>query len=56
MELFGERHLETMELCMATFLHEYNDVWSDLFGKLEQWIQANDEGLEATKNDPLPAQ
>lgn len=51
MELYGDRHLSSMELCMGTFHHEYNDVWSALMGKLEGWIEANDVELEATKND-----
>lgn len=53
MELYGDRHLSSMELCMETFHHEYNDVWGELIEKLENWIEANDAALEATKNDPL---
>lgn len=56
MELYGDRHLDSMDLCMGTFHHEYNDVWGDLIVKLENWIEANDAELEATKNDPLPAE
>lgn len=48
-ELYGERHLRSVEKCMETFLHEYNDVWSNRMDKLETWIAANDEQLEATK-------
>ena len=51
-ELYGERHLELMELCMETFHHEYNDVWTDLIEKLECWIDANSTELEATKDFP----
>lgn len=54
MELYGERHLEAMELCMKTFHIEYDDVWVDLIEKLENWVEANDAELEATKNDPPP--
>jgi hypothetical protein len=55
MELFGDQHLNSMELCMTTFHYEYNDVWADLIVKLENWIEANDAKLEATKGDaPLP--
>lgn len=54
MELYGEQHLNSMELCMMTFHHEYNDAWADLIEKLESWIVANDTMLEATKNVPLP--
>jgi hypothetical protein len=52
MELYGDRHLRAMELCMETFHHEYNDVWVGLMEKLERWIEMNDAELEATKNDP----
>jgi len=52
-ELYGDRHLGSMELCMGTFHHEYNDVWPARMEKLEGWIEANDVELEATKNDPL---
>ncbi|MBA9031083.1 hypothetical protein [Rhizobium leguminosarum] len=55
MELYGDRHLGSMELCMSTFHHEYNDVWPTLMEKLESWIEANDAELESTKNDPLTA-
>lgn len=54
-ELYGERHLGSMGLCMATFNHEYNEVWPALMEKLEVWIEANDAELEATKGGPAPA-
>tara|TARA_R110000868_G_scaffold293634_3_gene554130 strand:+ start:1275 stop:1979 length:705 start_codon:yes stop_codon:yes gene_type:complete len=54
MELYGDEHLGSMEVCMMTFHHEYNDVWANLMEKLEGWIEENDASLEATKNDPLP--
>jgi hypothetical protein len=50
MELYGQRHVDSMMLCMGTFHHEYDKVWSDLFEQLEKWIEANDEELEATKS------
>ncbi len=50
-ELYGEKHLGSMELCMMTFHHEYNEVWPKLIEGLENWIEANDAELEATKND-----
>jgi hypothetical protein len=50
MELYGDRHLCSMELCMETFHHEYNDVWTDLIVKLESWIETNDAELEGTNN------
>ncbi|WP_209089269.1 hypothetical protein [Agrobacterium tumefaciens] len=49
-EIFGNRHLGSMELCMETFHHEYDHVWPDLVEKLERWIEANDKELEATKD------
>jgi hypothetical protein len=54
MELYGDRHLGAMELCMKMFHHEYDDVWPNLMEKLESWIEGNDAELEATKNDPFP--
>lgn len=51
-ELHGEQHLKSMELCMMAFHHEYNSVWPDLMKKLEDWIVENAEHLEANKNGP----
>lgn len=51
MKLYGQQHPRSMEICMQTFHHEYNDVWTDLMEKLEGWIEANDAHLESTKND-----
>ncbi len=51
MELYGNQHLNSMELCMAAFHHEYNEVWAELIVKLESWIEANDAELGATKGD-----
>jgi hypothetical protein len=50
-ELYGDQHVTSMELCMKTFEHEYNDVWIGLMDKLEVWMEANDAELEATKGD-----
>lgn len=52
MELYGDTHLGSMELCMGTFQHEYDDVWPARMDELEGWIEANDAALEATKNGP----
>lgn len=51
MERYGDRHLSSMNLCMATFHHEYNNEWRGLMEKLEQWIEENDKRLEATKGE-----
>lgn len=53
MALDGERHFDSLGLCMMTFHHEYNDMWPDLMEKLKSWIVANDALLETTRNDPL---
>lgn len=49
MELYGNQHINSMELCMGTFDHEYDGIWPSLMEKLEGWIVANDAVLEATK-------
>lgn len=49
MQFHGASHLGSMELCMMTFNHEYDDVWAGLIEKLERWIDENDDNLEATK-------
>lgn len=54
MEEHGDRHLGRMMLCMETFHYEYNHVWPALMDKLERGITANDDELEATKEDPFP--
>ena len=53
MDLYGGRHLNSMELCMMTFHQEYDDVWTELMERLEFWILENDAMLEATKDVPL---
>lgn len=53
MELHGDRHLNSMELCIETFHHEYNDVWAHLIIKMENWIEENDAILEDTKHSLL---
>jgi hypothetical protein len=50
-ELWADRHERLVELVAAVFEAEYNDVWPDLFNKLEAWIEKHDAELEATKNE-----
>lgn len=50
MELYGDKHLDSMELCMATFHDEYDRIWPSLIEKLEAWIVKFDAELESTKN------
>jgi hypothetical protein len=52
MELYGDRHLGSMQLCMAIFQHEYDEVWPGLIEKLEGWIVKFDAELVATMNEP----
>lgn len=53
MEMYGQSHLGSMDLCMMTFDHEYNEVWMELMESMESWIEANDVQLGATKNYDL---
>lgn len=48
MEMYGNSHFSSMELCMGTFHVEYQDTWPGLMEKLEKWIEANDAELETT--------
>lgn len=50
MKLCGERHFNSMELCMMTFYHEYDVEWVKLINELEKWVEKNDATLEATKD------
>ncbi len=52
MELYGDRHLDSMTLCMEIFHHEYDEVWPELIKSLEGWIVSFDAELEATKTAP----
>lgn len=49
-ERSGQGELELLGICVRTFEQEYNDVWSDLFEKLEHWLVENDATLEEQKN------
>ncbi|MCX8477416.1 MAG: hypothetical protein MT490_16630 [Sphingomonas sp.] len=51
MELYSDRNLAAIDMCMMTFHHEYNEVWIPLFEALEKWIETNDAQLEATKDE-----
>lgn len=50
-DMWSDRHEPLMKLISAVFESEYNEVWPALLGKLEQWLEKNDQELEATKND-----
>ena len=47
---WGAEQEKAIRLCMAAFESEYNDVWPELFGRLEVWLVENDAELEASKN------
>ena len=49
-DLWADHHDRLVELVAAVFESEYNEVWPDLFAKLEKWIEQRDSELEATKN------
>lgn len=48
-EIYGVHHLDSMQLCIATFEHEYNEVWPRHMESLEAWVEANDAELESRK-------
>lgn len=49
-QMYGDKHMERMALCLSVFEYEYNEVWDELFTRLEKWIEANDTQLEASKS------
>jgi hypothetical protein len=50
-DMYADRHLLSMKLCIVIFEAEYNDVWTPQIEKLEAWLVANDAALEATKGE-----
>jgi hypothetical protein len=50
--LYSKTHEQKMSIVIMMFEHEYNDVWTEQFSALEEWLVKNDAKLEATKNDP----
>ena len=49
--MYSKTHEEKMSIVIMMFEHEYNDVWPDLFTRLEKWLVDNDSRLEAIKKD-----
>jgi len=49
MSLYGESHLGSMALCMETFQHEYDDVWTFRMDNFEKWIVGR-QGASDSKN------
>ena len=49
-EMYGEEFNELIMICIKTFEAEYNEIWPDLFVRLEKWFEENDESLEAQRS------
>ena len=49
--MYEDKIVSAMELCMIVFDHAYNIEWPHQFERLETWLAANDEILEATKGE-----
>lgn len=47
--MYAVSHEKRMSIVIMMFEHEYNDVWTEQFSALEQWLVDNDAKLEATK-------
>jgi hypothetical protein len=41
-----------MSVVIMMFEHEYNDVWTNQFSAVEEWLVKNDAQLEASKDRP----
>jgi lipopolysaccharide assembly outer membrane protein LptD (OstA) len=51
-DMYSKTHEQKMSIVIMMFEHEYNDIWTEQFSALEEWLVTNDETLEATKNNP----
>lgn len=49
-DMYARTHELKMSTVIMMFEHEYNDVWTEQFSALEDWLVTNDTQLEATKN------
>lgn len=47
--MFNGQYIPAIELCIAIFQSEYNDVWPKTMTRLESWIAENDVELEASR-------
>lgn len=50
-DMYSKTHEHGMLIVVDIFEHEYNNVWTEHFSALEEWLVKNDAELEATKND-----
>lgn len=48
-DMWGGRYESLFRLIHSVTQTEYNEIWPDLFNRLEKWIEENDAHLEATK-------
>lgn len=48
-DMYEDKHISSMKLCIVTFEHEYNEVSISEIRRLEKWIEDNDAKLESTK-------
>jgi len=48
--MYAKTHEQKMTIVITMFEHEYNNVWTEQFSALEEWLVKNDAELEATKN------
>ena len=48
----SKTHEQKMSVVFMMFEHEYNDVWTEQFSALEEWLEKNDAQREASKNGP----
>lgn len=50
-EIYGLDYLNELNLCMEIYYNEYDQTWSALMEKLEQWVVENDKSLEQNSED-----
>jgi hypothetical protein len=51
-EMYSKTHEQKMSVVIMMFEHEYNDVWTNQFSAVEEWLVKNDAQLEASKDRP----
>ena len=49
LQYFGKSQEAGVAFVMAVFEHEYNKVWPELFGQLEEWLRTHDLELETER-------
>ena len=46
--IHGESQTAAIEICMEVFTYEYNTEWTEATEELEEWIESNNDELQAT--------